>query len=656
MIELSGIEKTYEMGHVQVRALRGVTLRIDDGEFVAIMGPSGSGKSTLMHILGLLDAADGGSYRLNGREVRDLDEDERAVLRAQTIGFVFQQFNLLPRVSAHGNVALPLIYATGSATVTPDTLLDRVGLGDRKQHAPNELSGGQQQRVAIARAMINSPTILMADEPTGNLDSSSSEEILRILKELHDTGLTVIVVTHDPDVARIADRTLTMKDGAVLGDTGPRVRARQNTAPGRNGRTDTRRPGGMARLFLRLKEGHALLTQAARSLAANKTRTALSMLGVLIGVAAVIAVMALGAGAREAVRKRIESMGANLLVLMPQRHQSGGVSLGAGAVSRLTLEDAHAVRMKVDGVEHVSANVRGSVQVTSENKNWRTTLRGAEPEYEQIHSMQPQAGRFFTQEEIDSRARVAVIGMTVWEELFDGVNPVGKTIRINRDSFTVVGLLPDKGSSSFHDENDQVIIPVTTAMRRVLGEEYVREIEMQVASPEYLDYVELASVRLMKSRHRVDQSNSDAFRIRNMADLQSMMTSTSETLSVLLTGIGAISLLVGGIGIMNIMLVSVTERTREIGIRKAVGARRWNILVQFLVESLVVSVLGGLTGMALGITASIIMSRLAGWAVAVTPLTLLVAFTFSALIGIVFGMWPAQKASALQPIDALRYE
>jgi len=270
--------------------------------------------------------------------------------------------------------------------------------------------------------------------------------------------------------------------------------------------------------------------------------------------------------------------------------------------------------------------------------------------------MSPQAGRFFTDDEVKSRTRVAVIGLTVCNELFGSTNPVGQTIRINRDGFEVIGLLPDKGSSTFWDENDQVIVPLETAMKRVLGNSYVSEIEMQVESSDYLDYVELAATDLMKSRHRVAPGIHDAFRTRNMADLQSMMTSTSQTMSILLTGIGAISLLVGGIGIMNIMLVSVTERTREIGIRKAVGAKWSDILTQFLVESLVVSALGGILGLLLGAGASYAMSRFAGWAVVVKPSTLLVAFSVSAAVGIVFGLWPAKKAASLQPIEALRYE
>jgi macrolide transport system ATP-binding/permease protein len=656
MIAVTDIHKTYHLGGADVHALRGVSLEIQAGEFIAIIGPSGSGKSTLMHILGLLDTPDQGTYSLNGRDVAGLSEDELATFRARSIGFVFQQFNLLPRVSARENVALPLIYSDHPSPASPTDLLDKVGLGDRQNHAPNELSGGQQQRVAIARALANQPPIIMADEPTGNLDTASSEELMGVLRELSESGLTVIVVTHDPEVANQAGRVITIRDGRIVTDKTNKNGFRPTANPKQLSSLSS--PPSPSREPIRhaIREGMAMLRQALRALGANKTRTFLSMLGVMIGVAAVISVMALGTGARVAVEERIAAMGANLLVLRPGRSQRGGVSLGAGSSSRLTLADAEALQTELPGVSMTAPTVSGSAQVTYSGRNWLSQAVGTTPSYADMHEQPPEFGRFFDDQDIRSRARVAVVGTTVARELFQGENPVGKTIRINKVGFDVIGVLPESGASLRSDPNDQILIPVTTAMRRLLGKDYVETIEMKISDPSQMEYTELASIDLMMKRHNIRTATPDAFNIINMADIQKAMSATSSTMTLLLTGIGVISLVVGGIGIMNIMLVSVTERTREIGIRKAIGARRSSILAQFLVESVVVSACGGIIGISAGWGVSCAMSRFAGWSASVTIESVLVAFVFSAVVGVVFGLWPAQKASRLNPIDALRYE
>lgn len=651
MIEINDIHKTYRLGSVDVHALRGVSLRIEAGEFVAIIGPSGSGKSTLMHLLGLLDTPDRGSFLFNGRDVAHLDENALAELRARSIGFVFQQFNLLPRVTARENVALPLIYRSEAPAQSPDDVLQQVGLGDRLEHAPNELSGGQQQRVAIARALINGPLVLMADEPTGNLDSRSSADILRILRELNAKGLTVILVTHDPDIAAQAHRIITIKDGRVVEDV-TRVPLATPMRAGVTALTGAHLSGWRHSGL----EAWALLRQAMRALMANKTRTFLSMLGVLIGVAAVISVMALGGGAKQAVQDRISSMGANLLILRSGRYQARGVAMEAGSISRLTLADAASVAEELPMVTASAPTVNGSAQATYGGVNWRTSVLGTTPAYGVMRDTMPAIGRFISADDVRNRSLVAVIGLTVARQLFGNVNPVGKSLRLNRVSFEVIGVLPEKSAGFRSDPNDQVIIPVSTAMRRLLGRDYVDSIELQVRESSALKEGEESAPALMMKRHRIPDGTEGAFEVRNMADLQKAMTETGRTMSLLLTSIGAISLLVGGIGIMNIMLVSVTERTREIGLRKAVGARRSDILIQFVVEALVVSSLGGLFGIALGIGISFSMSRFAGWIVTVSPGTIGVAFGFATLVGLVFGIWPARKAAALDPIRALRYE
>ncbi|MDH4133932.1 MAG: ABC transporter permease [Gammaproteobacteria bacterium] len=649
MIELRDLAKSYRLGGNAVFALRGITLTIEAGEFVAIMGPSGSGKSTLMHMLGLLDTPDSGSFRLDGREVAHLSEDHLADLRREAVGFVFQQFNLLPRMTAAENVALPLLYSMHRPDLArAEALLARVGLGERSAHRPNELSGGQQQRVAIARSLVNRPRIILADEPTGNLDSASQHEILELLSDLNRQGMTVIMVTHEEDVARVARRRIRIRDGRVQSDERSRPEA-SNAMP------HVTTPAEAAPVRLRELAEH--LRQGLLTLAANKVRTGLSMLGILIGVAAVIAMLGLGRGAQMAIEKQLASLGSNLLVLRSGAHRVGGVAQDVGAATRLTIEDVTGIRERVPGVKEASATVSGRARLAYLNRNRTVSVLGVGTAYQRMRAAEPSVGRFFTDEENHRRARVAVIGMTVVRELFGEISPLGEQIKINRINFQVVGILPEKGATTWQDQDDVVVIPVQTAMHRLLGKEYVDYIDVESVTREDMEHVQSAVVDLMVQRHRVPPSQrEDAFTIRNMAEIQSAMSETSRTMSMLLAAIATISLVVGGIGIMNIMLVSVTERTREIGLRKAVGARPRDILTQFLSEALVVSVVGGLAGILLGWISTVILSALAGWSTSVSMSAILLAFMFSAGIGVVFGIYPARKAAQLNPIEALRHE
>ena len=649
MIELRDVHKTYSLGGSIVHALDGVTLSIEPGEFIAIMGPSGSGKSTLLHVLGLLDVPERGSYRLLGREAAQLSDDELAVLRRETIGFIFQQFNLLPRLTALENTALPLLYSQGHLSFDrAQTLLGEVGLSERASHRPNELSGGQQQRVAIARALINRPHLILADEPTGNLDSKSQEEILALLKNLNAQGITVIIVTHEEEIARMASRVIRMRDGAIQADERHRPalgQAVSATAPA-HGATHP----GVAGFFEHLRQG-------LKTLAANKIRTGLSMLGILIGVAAVVAMLALGQGAKMEIEARLASLGSNLLMLRPGAPRVGGVAMESGSVLRLTLEDVALIRERLPAVRDASATVSGRAQAGYLNRNWSTQVLGTGVSYASMRAAQPDIGRFFTEEENRRRARVAVIGRTVLDKLFTDQDPIGETIRLNKVSFQVIGVLPEKGANAWRDQDDLIVIPVQTAMYRLLGKTYVDYIDIEVNSAEEIGPTQQALEALMFARHRIPVSQQqDAVNIRNLADIQEALSETSRTMAYLLSSIAAISLLVGGIGIMNIMLVSVTERTREIGLRKAVGAQRRDILMQFLLESLVVSAVGGLLGILLGALATLLLAVAAGWTTAITPGSVLLAFIFSAGIGVVFGLYPARKAARLNPIDALRYE
>jgi len=651
MIQLTDVHKTYRMDQIQVHALRGVSLTIEPGEFVAIMGPSGSGKSTLMHLLGLLDVPDGGVYTLDGRSIAGATADELAVLRSRTIGFVFQQFNLLPRVTALENVALPMLYAgeqTANGRVT--SLLEDVGLGKRLHHRPNQLSGGQQQRVAIARALVNEPRLILADEPTGNLDSASSEEIMAILTGLNARGITLVLVTHETDIARHARRIIRMRDGVIQSDerTQPLVAA-SASAPAPAGAPAPTTPWQWREVVSHIRQAH-------RTLLANPVRTGLSTLGVLIGVAAVISMLALGTGARQSIEAQLASMGSNLLVVRPGSRQVRGVALETGAVTRLTLDDAEAIASSVPSVVRVAPSVAGRGQVAYASKNWSPQLVGTTSAYEQIRAARPVAGRFFTPDEDRMRARVAVVGLTVVRELFGGANPVGESIRINKVPFQIIGVLPEKGMTTWRDQDDVIVVPLSTAMRRLLGKEYVDSIDVEVASSSELEGAQEAISQIIIRRHRLPPSRQETFEIRNMAEAQAAMQESSRTMSWLLASIAAISLLVGGIGVMNIMLVSVTERTREIGLRKAVGARRADILSQFLIEALLVSLGGGLAGILIGCGITLAMAHLAGWAATISLPAVVLAVGFSAAVGVIFGLWPALQAAALNPIDALRYE
>jgi len=656
MIEVKNLYKTYQMGEVEVRALQDVSLKIAPGEFVAIMGPSGSGKSTLMHVLGLLDRPDSGEYYLGKRRIDELSDEELSAVRNRLVGFVFQQFHLLPRMTALENTELPLIYA-GKRHLKEKAKekIEEVGLSDRINHRPNELSGGQQQRVAIARSLVNEPLIIFADEPTGNLDSKSKEEIISILKELNQKGKTVIIVTHEKEIADHAKRIIRMLDGKIISDE----RSGLELKPSEESEADkiidvvlskSERKAGETEFF-------DYLRQAGSAMASHKMRSFLSILGILIGVAAVIAMLALGQGAKESIEKQLASLGSNLLLVRPGSPKVGGIALEAGAVTRFTFQDVAAIEKLTDEVNKVSPSVTGRGQIVYMDKNWNTQVEGTGVDYASIRAAQPAVGRFFTEEEVKMRVRVVLLGTTVARELFGDANPIGETVKINLLNFKVIGILPSKGASAWHDQDDTVVIPITTAMYRVFGKEYIDSIFVEVKRPGLIDAAtEAISKLIIKQHHFVTKDEQDSFQIRNMADIKNTLEATTKTMSLLLGAIAAISLFVGGIGIMNIMLVSVTERTREIGLRKAIGATNKDIMAQFLIEAILMSFIGGITGILLGSGVSILITIFAGWTVKVSSFSIILATGFSLIVGVVFGIWPAQKASKLDPIEALRYE
>ncbi|MEO0092916.1 MAG: ABC transporter permease [candidate division WOR-3 bacterium] len=648
MIELRNITKIYRLGKNQLVALDNISFRVENGEFIAIMGPSGSGKSTLLNIIGLLDVPTRGQYLIDGVEVNELRESQLAQIRNEKIGFVFQNYNLLPRLTALANVELPLIYSGNQRKRKEMALraLQAVNLLDRANHRPQELSGGEQQRVAIARALINEPSIILADEPTGNLDSKSGKEIMSILAELNKQGITIVMVTHDDTVASYAQRIIRLKDGAILKEERREKESKSVIA------TIESRQFRRKRKFT-LAEIKESMTMAIASIFANKLRSFLTMLGIIVGVAAVITMIAIGQGASAQVTQRIKQMGANLVMVNQFRRMVGG-----GSFTPLTYSDAKAIAEQCSTVARVDASFRRNSQVVFGNLNINTEINGVTPNFPMIRNFPVERGVFFTEEDNKLMRRVCVLGKTVVRKLFGESDPIGQYIKIRRTIFQVIGIMSEKGSSGWRDEDDVIFVPLRTAQKRLFGldRDQVSEINIEAKNEKLVDKAVTEITNLLRERHKIRPGQEDDFNVRSQAEILSTMQETSRTFTLLLAGIAVVSLIVGGIGIMNIMFVSVTERTREIGIRKALGAQRIDILGQFLIEAVIVSLCGGIIGIIIGLGASKLTSRLAGWATMVTPASILLSFLFAFAVGFFFGVYPARKASLLNPIDALRYE
>ncbi len=700
VIRVEGLTRIYRSGDVEVPALRGVSLTVMPGEFVAIMGSSGSGKSTLMAILGCLDRPTGGHYYFEGLDAARLSEPDLASIRSERLGFVFQSFNLLPRTSALENVTLPLFYST----VAPSSrevrnqrarvALKLLGLENRERNTPGQLSGGQQQRVAIARALINTPSLLLADEPTGNLDTKTSHEIMETLVKLNrEQGVTIIVVTHEPDIAAFASRVVTMRDGQVVSDR--RAEAQPRAEPSEEEQQPAtlalfhphgEAPLAAARPQAFLSFGMMILSVAAQAINRNRMRSALTMLGVFIGVAALIAMVAVGQGANEAVRKQIESLGTNLMVVVPGAVASGGFRGGSGSASTLTISDVQAIRREAPSIAKVAYLIRQQGQVQYSNQDWATTIQGVSANYPPITNWQIADGRAITQEDESKAALVALLGQTVVRQLFAAdENPIGALIQVKGVPFRIIGTLSPKGQSTFgQDQDDLVMIPFTTAERKVLGVAapsqaltplnwvylpppnpynlqsritgYVNQIYVQaVSSAEVKSAIDQLTAVLSR-RHRILPGQTADFAVRNLSQIAEAAEGSSRIMALLLAAVASISLLVGGIGIMNILLVSVTERTREIGLRMAIGARRLHVLLQFLAEAVFLSVSGGIAGIVLGVGFALAIPIVAGWPAPISLWAVAGGFLFSAAVGVFFGYYPARKAASLDPIEALRYE
>lgn len=642
LIELADVTKTFTKGEMSVEVLHGVSLKIYPGEFVAIMGQSGSGKTTLMNLLGCLDRPTTGQYLFAGKDVSSFARDELASLRRQVFGFIFQSYNLIATSTATENVEVPAIYAGLSAPdrrARAEELLTALGLGERLEHRPNQLSGGQQQRVSIARALMNGGMVILADEPTGALDSTSGKEVMALLHRLNDDGHTIILITHDRGVAENAKRLIEIKDGLIVGDSGPSVR------PGRKAETphDLAAAGRAA-----IADTGEAVKMAMRALRANLFRTVLTLLGIVIGVGSVVAMLAVGDGAKQSVLDRIGKMGTNLLVVRP-----GAANVrGTGQIATLVPEDAIAISALPNVVSAVP-ELTGTVTVRFGNLDYQTQANATTPALVTGRDWPVARGVFLSEDDVKSYVPVAMLGQTVVDTLFTplGVDSIGRYVLINNVPFQVIGVMSAKGATAFgSDMDDVVFVPLSTGSLRLFGQRYLRSITVQVEDLAQMDATQDAITNLLRERHRAVD-----FQIRNMASILEAATETQNTLTILLGSIAAISLLVGGIGVMNIMLVSVTERTREIGIRMATGARTANILQQFITEAVVVSVIGGLIGVSAGLAVAATLAAF-NTPILFSPGPVLLAFGCAFGTGLIFGYMPAHKAATLDPVVALGAE
>ena len=642
LIRLEGIGRTYRNGELSTTVLHDVALDIHAGEFVAIMGASGSGKSTLMHLLGCLDQPTTGRYLFEGEDIAQLDSDQLASLRSRTFGFIFQSYHLISSANATENVEVPAIYAglpRDARHARAEELLTSLGLGERLQNRPSQLSGGQQQRVSIARALMNDARILLADEPTGALDSKSGHDVLQLLKDLHARGKTVIVITHDREVASHADRLIEIRDGRIIHDSGrqPSPAAQVEAAPPRPARKQ-----GLA-AFGDINEA---VRMALRALKANLFRTVLTLLGIVIGVASVVVMLAVGNGARQDVVERISDMGTNLLLIRPGAPNTRRSA--DGTTNTLTPEDA-IVAARVDNVVAAVPEADTRATVRAGNTDAQTQITGTTADYPLAKSWPVASGVFINDDDNRRYAAVAVIGRTVATNLYGDADPLGQYMLIRNVPFLIIGVMQEKGATPWgQDQDDVVFVPLNTAGNRLIGSRHLSSVSVLIDDLSLSDATQEAVRQAVMANH----SGIEDFQIRNMASLLESVASTQDTFTMLLGSIAAISLLVGGIGVMNIMLVNVSERTREIGIRMATGARTRNILQQFIVEAIVVSAIGGAIGVVIGLGFASMLQYF-GTPIQFTAGPVLLAFGCAFATGLIFGFMPAHKAAHLDPVVAL---
>ncbi|KPG85159.1 MacB family efflux pump subunit [Pseudomonas sp. RIT-PI-o] len=645
LLQLSGITRSFTAGDREFLALKNIDLTIHAGEMVAIIGASGSGKSTLMNILGCLDYATAGSYKINGRETRDLDSEAQAELRRDYFGFIFQRYHLLPHLSAMHNVEIPAIYA---GTPEPQRharareLLARLGLERHLTHRPSQLSGGQQQRVSIARALMNGGEVILADEPTGALDTTSGKEVMHILQELHAAGHTVILVTHDPKVAANAERIIEVSDGEILSD--------RRNVPDSDASANDDRLAPHATAARRLVASLGLFKEAFKmawvALISHRMRTLLTMLGIVIGITSVVSISAIGEGAKRYVLKDIQAIGSNTIDIY------SGTSFGdsrSAAIETLVPADVAALN-QLYYVDSATPVVGRNLLLRYRNIDVDAQVNGVSDLYFQVRGIKMAAGIHFSESDARRQAQVVVIDHKTRQRLFgEQVDPLGQVILIGNLPCTVIGVAAENKNLFAASKSLNVWVPYETAAGRLLGQRYLDSISVRIKDGQPSKVVEDNVNKLMLQRHGTKD-----FFTNNLDSIMQTVQKTSRSLALLLSLIAVISLVVGGIGVMNIMLVSVTERTREIGIRMAVGARQSDIRQQFLVEAVMVCLIGGAIGISLSYAIGHLFSLfIKEWEMVFSMASVMTAVFCSTLIGVVFGFVPARNASRLDPIEAL---
>ncbi|AHG73338.1 Macrolide export ATP-binding/permease protein MacB [Mannheimia sp. USDA-ARS-USMARC-1261] len=638
LIEIENLNKYFGLGENQAHILKNINLIIEQGDFVAIIGASGSGKSTLMNIIGCLDTASSGICRISGKETQQMTADELSDLRQRKFGFIFQRYNLLPALTANENVALPAIYAgmdTTSRKQRADNLLAKLGLDDKTRNRPNELSGGQQQRVSIARALMNGGEIILADEPTGALDSKSGETVLEILRDLHQEGHTIIMVTHDPNIAAQASRVVEIKDGEIIRDERPKPYSTELKL--------NKTPHKQPRFFDQLIESFKMASSA---ILAHKMRALLTMLGIIIGIASVISVVALGQGSQQQILANINSLGTNTMDIL---NGTGFGDRRANLTKNLTISDALTLSRQ-NYVESTTPSSNVNATLIYGNTAVTGSVRGVGEEFMDVKGLKLISGRFFTAEEVKNVAQVIVIDPNTQKDL--GLpNPVeGEIILVDKKPLQIIGVAQQ--ANAMNQTSLTLWSPYSTIMQRVSGAKQIDSLTVKIKDNVESQTAEKSITELLIARH----GKKDFF-IINSDSIKQTITDTTNTMTLLISSIALISLIVGGIGVMNIMLVSVTERTREIGVRMAIGAKQRNILQQFLIEAVVICLIGGVIGILLASGIIWAFNSLgSNFKMILSPESVIIAVLCSTLIGIVFGYIPARNASRLNPITALAQE